>query len=157
MAEVTNYNDWQLQQAGRDTRQLVKYPPFDETVAESILDAVRCGMSLRTVRSLAGVPRWGIVRTWMETNPQFKQAYEDALEDQAEFHIERGDKVAADTERDASCRKVELDWLRDRIKWASPSRYGKDPAGVTANVTVAVQNNVTVPPAEAYQRLIKGG
>ncbi len=150
MGEVTNFTDYQLERARADLRHEVKYPPFDPTVAEAILDAIRCGMSLRTVKQLASTPRWGIVRTWMETNIAFKQAYDDAMQDQAELHIERGDSVAGDVDRNPACRKVELDWLRDRINWAR----GKEAPGTTVNV--AVQTNVTVPPGEAYQRMLRG-
>ncbi len=156
MGEVTNFNDHQVMTARRELRHEVRYPPFDQVAADGILDALRQGMTLATVKSLASTPRWGTVRVWMETVPEFAQAYRDAMRDQAEYFLNRGDGVASDVDREPSCRKVELDWIRDRIKWAAPDVYGRNSEGPTQTVNVAIQNNVTMDPAEAYQALLKG-
>lgn len=144
--------------AKREIRHARKYPEFSETDAARLLADAAAGLSLAKSTKLPGRPSRRVVDIWRQTNPEFDAEMEAAREQRADELVDEYMEVVADQSRDPACRRVQgdaLKWLASKLS----ARYAnKGAEGLTLNQTnIAVEGDLNMTPAEAYQRLLGHG
>ncbi len=109
--------------AGRPPR------PFDEDIADQILEAISSGTGLVTfLKSNEEFPSYPTVMRWIRGNPEFAASYAQAREDMADADADKIADVAQnvlDGKLDPNAARVAI----DAFKWSAgkrrPKRYGE--------------------------------
>jgi hypothetical protein len=97
---------------------------YTEEVADSLCEHIALGMSLRSFCALDGSPRVPTVYRWLQSNPEFRERYARAREDQAETHADEIVSIA-DLAEDVNKARLQIDarkWVAAKLK---PKKYGE--------------------------------
>ncbi|GAB3744851.1 terminase small subunit-like protein [Lysobacter olei] len=100
---------------------------YSETLADSILDKLASGDSLRAICAEEGMPDRDTVRRWLKEHDDFAAKYAHAREEQAEFHHEEMDRLESAVEdgslnpQAASVILANKRWRMEKLK---PKVYG---------------------------------
>ena len=121
--------------------------PFDEDIADQILEAIANGIGLVTfLKSVPGMPSYPTVMRWIRGNPEFAASYAQAREDMADNDADKIADVAAavlEGSVDPNAARVAI----DAFKWSAgkrrPKRYGEK-LEVENTGTVAVTHTLDV-------------
>jgi hypothetical protein len=109
--------------AGRPPR------PFDQEIADEILEAISSGTGLVTfLKSREELPSYPTVMRWIRANPEFAASYAQAREDMADADADKIADVAQavlEGALDPNAARVAI----DAYKWSAgkrrPKRYGE--------------------------------
>lgn len=100
---------------------------YSKEKVDEICDLIARGMSLRAVCTSADMPSVSMVFRWMEQNPEFREQYAHAREEQADGFadeiIEIADKVPADSAEVAKA-KLQIDARKWKAAKLAPKKYG---------------------------------
>jgi hypothetical protein len=103
--------------------------PFDQDIADQILEAISSGTGLVTfLKSSEELPSYPTVMRWIRANPEFAASYAQAREDMADADADKIADVAQsviDGGLDPNAARVAI----DAYKWSAgkrrPRRYGE--------------------------------
>lgn len=129
-----------------ETKRGVGRPvPWDESVAETILNRIIDGESLRAICEDENMPNRRTVLRWLAEDAEYAAKYAQARELQGDLLDERIQVTSEQASMDDwQLRKMQIETMKWRAAKLHPKRYG-DTAS-TVNVGVGV--NVTVPTVE---------
>lgn len=108
--------------------------PIENPVWQQIIDEIAGGKSLSGALRLEGMPSYGLAKLMIRTNPEYKEAYEKAVEDRAdrlaEEIVELADMVPPDGLEGTAMsawvnqKRLQVDarkWVASKLK---PRTYG---------------------------------
>lgn len=103
--------------------------PYDEEVADSILDAIARGNSLVSIlKEDEELPSYSTIMKWLRQNPEFAANYARAREDQGDYDADKirevVDQVIAGT-LDPNAARVAMDGLKWNAGKRKPKVYGE--------------------------------
>jgi len=143
----------------RELRHERRFRPFDEDVARSVVEMVAAGSPPSAIRDLPGYPGSRTVSIWRQTNPDFDAEMAAAADEAADELAAKSLVVAADVNRRADCRAVEvraLQWMAGKLSRKYAPR-GSEGASFTVNNTqINVEGDANLSPADAYRALLDG-
>ena len=115
-----------------------------KTIKEKILNLIGEGKSLNEIQKTQGIPDSNTIYTWLNKDPQFKDNYTRARQDQALFYAEKIENTITNLKASAEKSRELTDIARleiDSYKWIAskllPKVYGTN--SNTTNVQVNVQ------------------
>jgi hypothetical protein len=124
---------------------------YSAELADTIIDGITSGLSLRAICRADGMPDRATVFRWLEARPDFAAKYARAREFQAEANAEEIIDIA-DDEDDAQRARVRIDarkWVAAKLL---PKRYG-DKATVQHEGGDKPIETVALTPMEAARRV----
>jgi hypothetical protein len=131
---------------------------YTDAVATTICREIALGRSLQQIQRDPGMPSMTSVLRWLDARPEFRTQYARAREQQADYYAAEIVEIA-DTEEDPNKARVRIDarkWVACKLK---PKKYGDSKSIELSGVdggAIRVDSNVTLTPAEAYERLLRG-
>ncbi|OOF85122.1 terminase small subunit [Rodentibacter ratti] len=112
---------------------------FIQEVADDICQLIAEGESLRKVCSRPGMPSQSMIFRWINEQPEFREQYARARENQADFLLEEMLEISdLATPEDVSVAKLRVDARKWYITKVAPKKYGdritQEISGVDGNV-----------------------
>jgi hypothetical protein len=113
-------------------RQRGRPSSFSREICEEICRRIAEGETLRAICAEPGMPDRSTCIRWLEANPEFRNQYAQAREDQADaLADEMLDVARSATNQDANAKRVLIDTLKWRAGKLRPKVYGEKMAVVT--------------------------
>lgn len=139
--------------------------PFDEDIADQILEAVAGGTGLVTfLKRNETFPSYPTVMRWIRANPEFAASYAQAREDMADADADKIADVAQRVEDgliDPNAARVAI----DAYKWSAgkrrPKRYGErlevEQTSLVAVTHTLDVSNLTIEELDALEKALGNG
>jgi len=104
--------------------------PYDEAIADKILDKLADGQSLRSICLEADMPDGSVIRKWLARNADFARQYAYARDEQADTLFDETLAIADNLSEEATNEQIRKAQLRiDTRKWLAgklrPKKYGE--------------------------------
>jgi len=141
-----------------DNIDMYRRVPYTLEVAHKILELVRNGETISAISRVEGMPNPGVIYTWLQSHPDFKEAMEQARLDRAEvFH----DKAIATAENVTDKDEVPAARLLvDTYKWAAEkgdkNRFGSSKIDIDVKQQDIIVMDTGIDRSKKYDEPIDG-
>ena len=141
-----------------DNIDMYRRVPYTLEVARKVLELVRNGETISAISRHEGMPNPGVIYTWLQSHPDFKEAMEQARLDRAEvFH----DKAIATAENVTDKDEVPAARLLvDTYKWAAEkgdkTRYGTSKIDIDLTKQDIIVMDTGIDRSKTYDEPIDG-